>query len=37
MSNLGSNMAWVLKLVEFGKGKIEEPELAKKVMTNFIR
>jgi multimeric flavodoxin WrbA len=37
MSNLGRNMAWLMKLVEFGKGKIEEPELVKKVSTNFIR
>lgn len=37
MNVLADNMAWVLKLVENGKRKVQEPELQKKVMTNFIR
>lgn len=34
---LGKNMAWLLKLIEFGEGKIEKPEVEKKVYTHFIR
>jgi len=37
MKVLGKNMAWLMKLVEFGRGKVEEPELEEKVFTNFIR
>lgn len=37
MRVLGKNMAWLMKLVEFGKGKIDEPEKEEKVFTNFIR
>jgi len=37
MKTLGQNMAWLMKLVEFGKGKVEEPEINKKIFTNFIR
>lgn len=37
MSVLGKNMAWLMKLVEFGKGKVEEPQKEDKVFTNFIR
>lgn len=37
MSNLGRNMAWLMKLVEYGKDKVDEPKKVKKVMTNFIR
>lgn len=37
MRVLGKNMAWLMKLVEFGKGKIEEPEKERKILTNFIR
>lgn len=37
MSTLGKNMAWILKLVENGKGVIEEPEAKQKVLMNFIR
>lgn len=37
MSNLGKNMAWLLKLVENGKGKIEPPALDRKKYTNFVR
>ena len=37
MRVLGKNMAWLMRLVEFGKGKVEEPEKEDKVFTNFIR
>lgn len=37
MEVLGKNMAWVLKLIENGKGKIEPPKLERKKWTNFIR
>lgn len=37
MRTLGKNMAWLLKLVEYGKGKVEEPEKEDKIFTNFIR
>lgn len=37
MRILGKNMAWLLKLVENGKGKVAEPEREGKVLTNFIR
>jgi multimeric flavodoxin WrbA len=37
MHNLGKNMAWLLKLKELAKGKIEEPETSVEVLTNFIR
>ncbi|MBV7276376.1 flavodoxin family protein [Clostridium sp. PL3] len=37
MRTLGKNMAWLLKLVENGKGKVEEPERENKIFTNFIR
>lgn len=37
MRILGKNMAWLLKLVENGKGKVAEPEKEAKVLTNFIR
>lgn len=37
MRVLGKNMAWLLKLVENGKGVVKEPEKESKVMTNFIR
>ncbi|MHC1746821.1 MAG: flavodoxin family protein [Cellulosilyticaceae bacterium] len=37
MSVLGKNMAWLMKLVENGKGIVPEPEIEKKVFTNFIR
>ena len=37
MRVLGKNMAWLMKLVDYGKDKIEEPELEKKVSTSFIR
>ncbi|MBF7095948.1 flavodoxin family protein [Alkalibacter mobilis] len=37
MEILGENMAWLLKLIELGKGKITEPEKRQKIATNFIR
>jgi multimeric flavodoxin WrbA len=37
MRVLGKNMAWLMKLIEFGKGKIQEPEAEGKIFTNFIR
>jgi multimeric flavodoxin WrbA len=37
MSVLGKNMAWLMKLVENGKGTVTEPKKEEKVMTNFIR
>lgn len=37
MRVLGKNMAWLMKLVELGEGKIEKPEPEKKVYTNFIK
>ena len=37
MEVLGRNMAWLMKLVENGKGRVPEPELTKKVFTNFVR
>lgn len=37
MRVLGRNMAYLLKLIENGKGKIEAPEPEKKILMNFIR
>lgn len=37
MEVLGRNMAWLLKLKEYGKDAVPEPEMAKKTFTNFIR
>lgn len=37
MRVLGKNMAWIMKLVENGKGTVKEPEKENKVFTNFIR
>jgi hypothetical protein len=37
MRVLGKNMAWLMKLVEFGKGKVKEPEIEEKIFMNFIR
>jgi len=37
MKTLAENMAWLMKLVEFGRDKVEEPQINKKVFTNFIR
>jgi multimeric flavodoxin WrbA len=37
MQVLGRNMAYLMQLMEFGKGKVDAPEKARKVLTNFIR
>nr|WP_300089879.1 flavodoxin family protein [Sedimentibacter sp.] len=37
MRILGKNMAWIMKLIELGEGKIEKPEPEKKIGMNFIR
>lgn len=37
MRMLGKNMAWLLKLVEHGKGAVAEPEAEAKTFMNFIR
>ncbi len=37
MRVLGKNMAWLMRLVEFGKGKVKEPEMEEKIFMNFIR
>ena len=37
MSILGKNMSWLMKLVDFGKNKIEESQSEDKVFMNFIR
>jgi len=34
---LGKNMAWLMKLVEFGKDEVKQPEREDKVFTHFIR
>ncbi|GIM27581.1 FMN reductase [Clostridium polyendosporum] len=37
MRVLGKNMAWLIKLVENGKGTVKEPERENKLFMNFIR
>lgn len=37
MRVLGRNMAWLMKLVENGKGTVAEPEKEPKVYTSFVR
>ncbi len=37
MRNLGKNMAWLIKMKEFTKDKIAEPDTKFEVLTNFIR
>ena len=38
MRAIGSNMAWILKLLENAKGtELERPVIIKKAKTNFIR
>lgn len=37
MEVLGQNMAWLLKLMEYGKDAVPAPEMVKKTFTNFIR
>ena len=37
MEVLGRNMAWLLKLKEYGKDAVPAPAPTKKAFTNFIR
>ena len=37
MRVLGANMAWLLKLMEYGRGAVPPPAPAPRVQTNFIR
>lgn len=37
MRTLGRNLAWLLQLVEHGRGSVAEPEREGKIYTNFIR
>ena len=37
MQKLGRNMAWLLKLIEYGKGTVDAPATGQRTMTNFIR
>lgn len=37
MSVLGKNMAWLMKILEYGKASIPAPEKEDKIYTNFIR
>ena len=37
MTNLGRNMAWLMKLVDYGKDAVPAPEPVRKAFTNFIR
>lgn len=37
MKILGKNMAWLLKIIEYGKVKIPTPCIQEKIFTNFIR
>lgn len=37
MRVLGQNMAWLIKLIENGRGKVSEPAREEKTLTHFIR
>ena len=37
MQKLGCNMAWIMKVIEASKGKIDPPETKQRTMTNFVR
>jgi len=37
MRILGKNMAWLMKVIKYGKGQVTPPEREKKTATNFIR
>lgn len=37
MQKLGRNMAWIMKVIEASKGKIDPPETKQRTMTNFVR
>lgn len=37
MAKLGRNIAWLVRLIENGKGTVDAPETGARTMTNFIR
>ena len=37
MAKLGRNIAWLVRLIENGKGTVDAPETHPRTMTNFIR
>ena len=37
ISNLGKNMAWLIKSIDGSKETARSPEISMEVMTNFIR
>lgn len=37
MQKLGRNMAWIMKVIEASKGKIDPPQTGQRTMTNFVR
>ncbi len=37
VQKLARNMAWIMKVIEASKGKIDPPETKPRTMTNFIR
>lgn len=37
MAKLGRNIAWLIRLIENGKGTVDAPETHPRTMTNFIR
>lgn len=37
MKKLGKNMAWIMKVIEAEKGKLDPPKTEPRTMTNFIR
>ena len=37
MEVLGKNMAWIMKVIRYGKEQFPAPEPVAKTMTNFIR
>ena len=37
MQKLGRNMAWLLKLIEYGRGTVDAPVTGQRTMTNFVR
>jgi multimeric flavodoxin WrbA len=37
MRILGKNMAWLMKVLEYGKGAVATPEIEEKIATHFIR
>ena len=37
MSKLGRNIAWLVRLINDAKGRIDPPETGPRTMTNFVR